>query len=72
MTRLCEALALPFDAGFIDKWPAYETITGSRKTNREHAVIKPLPRQECEPRLLEQFRANKDYRRAVRLLGYEP
>ncbi|MBI5137334.1 MAG: hypothetical protein HZA24_08375 [Nitrospirae bacterium] len=72
MTRLCEALALPFDAGFIDKWPAYETITGSRQTNREEGAIRPLPRQPCEPRLLAQFRANRDYRRAVRLLGYEP
>lgn len=71
MARLCEALDLPFDEGFIDKWSGYDTITGSRTNNRERQAIRPLPRQECEPRLLEQFRASKDYRRAVALLGYD-
>jgi hypothetical protein len=72
MKAMCEALELPFDADFIDHWYRYETITGSKNNNREKQVIKPLPRQECAPELLRQFRANKDYKRAVRLLGYEP
>ena len=73
---LCERLGVPFDPGFMTRWRAYEKVTGDRK---EHASrggaskqIRPLPRREVEPSLLERFRASEDYRVSCELLGYEP
>ncbi len=76
LRTLCERMDVPFDPSFITRWHAYEKVTGDRK---EHASrgsgrkeIKPLQRRDCDPGLLETFRASEDYRAACELLGYEP
>jgi len=75
LRQICERLGVAFDPSFMQRWHAYEKVTGDRK---EHASrgsgrreIRPLGRRECEPALLEQFRASEDYRVSCDLLGYE-
>ena len=71
IARLCEALAIPYDPQFIEKWISYEKITGDVKHTRETAQIRPLPRRAFEPELLDEFRQNEHYQQAIKILGYE-
>ena len=79
MKLLCERLQLPYDSGFIAKWPQYQYMTGDmnpvRQTDPQRMQvlqkIVPLPRPNVHEILLEQFRSNADYNRSLELLGYE-
>ena len=70
MRDFCQRLEIPFDPGFIDKWHAYETITGDVKNPRTSNVIKMPPPRPIPPALREAFLANQDYRLACEMLGY--
>jgi len=73
MRRLCTHLQLDFDAGFIDRWPDNRHVTGDMSgTSRGSRLreIRPLPQRAVEAALLDRFRDNPDYRRAIALLGY--
>lgn len=74
MKQICDQLRLPRDPSFIDKWFDYNKITGdvgggSRggKLNR----IIPLKRSNMERGLIEKFRSDPNYHKALSLLGYE-
>jgi hypothetical protein len=74
MELLCGHLELQFDPGFIKQWPQYTHVTGDiSKMSRgsRHTRITPLKRRRVEESLLDRFRKNSDYRRAIDLLGYE-
>lgn len=73
MRDLCGRLDIPFDPGFINKWPTYTKISGDVLVSRGNVgnEIKPLPRRPVEAELREAFLANEDYQEAIRLLGYE-
>jgi len=75
LRAICEELELDFDPGYAQRWFDYTTITGDTQpglgrgsTKRE---IVEMERKTIETDLLERFRANKDYRAACELLGYE-
>ncbi|MHC4131137.1 MAG: O-linked N-acetylglucosamine transferase family protein [Planctomycetota bacterium] len=71
---LCEKLQLDFDQEFINKWYDYEKITGDTgKQSRGSKLrqIKSLPRPPVPSELLEQFRANEDYWKAIKILNYQ-
>lgn len=69
---LCDRLDLNFDPGFKNRWANYSNITGDiYGAGRGGNEIKPLPRREMEPGLLEMFKENNDYLRSIELLGYE-
>lgn len=71
---MCEDLKMPFDSQYVDKWHAYTTITGDTVPTLGRGVLKKsiqsFDRKPIDKKLLDQFRANKDYLRACALLGY--
>lgn len=68
--ELCSQLELEFDAGFVQRWPGYKTITGDVGGSRAQTSISPPARRAVEEPLLERFGRNEDYRATVDLLGY--
>ncbi len=70
MERLCSILDIPYDAGFMDKWQHYETISGEVTSQRGGREIRKVARRPMEEGLLNAFAANKHYRAAIRMLGY--
>jgi len=71
MRRACEKLELPYDAGFMQRWPAYKTITGDVESTRGGDEIRPLARRPYEAELLAQFKAEEAYWNSLKLLGYD-
>ena len=73
MRELCHVLGLPFDRYFIDKWQAYDKITGAvfGKARGSHLKrITPLPHHKIPEQLHMQLEANEDYQASIDLLGY--
>lgn len=70
MRALCEQLDVPYDAGFLDRWSGYTTISGDQGRGERSQTIQPSRRAEVEPELLDRFAASEDYRRTCELLGY--
>lgn len=71
MKELCKKLSVPYHAEFIYKWPDYTTITGDTQSARgDKRIIRPVPRKQMEPGLLEQFEKNQYYIKSLDLLGY--
>ncbi len=68
LARLCRALALPYDAGFRQRWAGYTRITGDGSTRSTEIRLRPRP--AVEDSLLAAFAGNRDYRDAIELLGY--
>ena len=69
---LCDRLELPFDPGFKERWFSYHTISGDLFDHgRGGREIKPLPRREMKPGLLEEFEQNADYVRSLKILEYQ-
>ena len=69
---LCDRMELNFDPEFRNRWANYTNITGNiYGASRGRNEIKPLPRREMEPGLLDRFEQNADYFRSLELLGYE-
>jgi len=75
LRKICDELAMPFDAGYAEKWHAYTTITGDTNARvgrgATKKTIEPMGRKPIDDELLEKFRANAEYQRACALLGYE-
>ncbi len=73
MRRICEALDLPFDAGFAEKQANWERITGdSPEYGRGDGVIRRLERRPFDPAQLALLERLPDYRISLELLGYAP
>ena len=73
MQALCMHLRIDFDEQFITRWPENRHVTGDMSnTSRgaQIAKITPLPRRHVDKTLLDSFRDNPDYQRAIKLLGY--
>lgn len=71
LVRLCGGLSLPYDAGFRQRWARYTRITGDAGGAPRSNEIRLPPRPVVEDSLLAACAANRDYRRAIKLLGYE-
>ena len=72
LRSICAGLALPFDAGYKDRWPAYTNITGDTAGSRGGTkVIRPIERRPVPQGLVAQFSAHDAYHRAKTLLGYD-
>jgi len=73
LQRLCDRLRLPFDAGYRDRWAAYDRITGDVSRNGPpQTEIRPVRPKSYDPELLSEFRASPDFQPALDLLGYVP
>jgi len=73
MKQLCGRLQLPYDPNFLHKWPKYNKITGDvGRTSRggKSDKIVPLKRASMEPGLIERFRSNPKYHKALEILEY--
>ncbi len=73
---VCEQLALPFDAGYRDRWSSYAFVTGdvhpaSGSRGVDLGAIMMIPRRACEETLLGKLRESRDLRNAATALGYE-
>lgn len=64
LTRLCDLLDAPYDAGWTEKWREFDFV-----------AVEPLdPRTEevtFDDELLAAFNANSDFEPTVKLLGYD-
>jgi hypothetical protein len=70
MKELCRRLDMRFDRHFSERWSSYAFVTGDVSGSRG-CQIKPVPRREAEPGLLDQLAASADYRTSLELLGYD-
>jgi hypothetical protein len=75
MQIICDRLRLKVDWNFLTKWSIYDKISGDedRIRSRRPALkeIVSLPRLRVEDKLLGQFRANKHYWEALKILDYK-
>jgi hypothetical protein len=65
--KLCERLDIEFDPTYRERWKTYTNITGDPSPARD---IRPAPRREMKPGLIDRFAANLDYCATLDLLGY--
>jgi hypothetical protein len=74
MKTLCDKLQIQFDKNFLLHWSRYDKITGDLDHDRSRtagiAKIMSLPRRPVDDDTLSQFRANKNYWEALKLLQY--
>ncbi len=74
MQMICDRLRLQVDWNFLTKWSIYNKVSGDtdRTKSRGAALneIVSLPRLPIEDKLLSQFRANKHYWEALKILNY--
>lgn len=72
---LCQALDIPFDAEFINKWSSYTNITGDVSSNGPGRAtlsnkIRPLKRRDPSSELLQTFKRCPHFEPAIKLLNY--
>lgn len=72
LRKLCKQLQVEFDPGFIKKWNQHTNITGDTNNLRQSEKIRKPPPKSVDPALRKRFLDNTDYRRACRILGYDP
>lgn len=71
LRTICDALAIPFDPGYVERWPSYTKITGDRQGSRGGLeVIRPLDRRAAPDELIDEFKQHDAYHRSKELLGY--
>lgn len=71
LRTICDGLEIEYDDGWRERWSGYTKITGDTTGSRGGlSEIRPLERRPAEPKLLEAFRTNDDYRKIKDLLGY--
>ncbi len=71
---LCDRLALPFDAGYRERWRTYDKLTGDNAgPSRSFARtgIAELPLRPLDEEILVALRAEPGYQESLVLLGYE-
>lgn len=71
MAKLCRHLEVELDAGFVDKWHLYKTITGDVNNPRASSKMEMPRKRPIENELKERLLANADYRQACALLSYD-
>jgi hypothetical protein len=74
MQIICDKLQIQFDKNFLIHWSSYDKITGDLDHARSRTAgitkIISLPRRSVDDNILSQFRANKKYWEALKLLNY--
>jgi hypothetical protein len=71
LMQLCNALHIPFDPGYRQRWASYRNITGDVLPGRSEAgEITRLPRQESTADLRREFGGRADYQRILNLMNY--
>ncbi len=71
LMQLCNALHIPFDPGYRQRWAGYRNITGDVLPGRSEAgEITTLPRQESGIGLQQEFASRADYQRILKLMHY--
>ena len=76
MQIICNSLHLDYDENFQTRWFTFDKITGDTAVkglgSRGSGLnkIRPLARLTIEEAILSQFRANKNYWEALKVLGY--
>lgn len=71
LMRICNALQLPFDPGYKERWVHYKNITGDVLAGRSaEGEISTLPRQDCASGVKRDFESRADYQRILQLMNY--
>ena len=71
MQVFCTAAGLDYDAAFIQKWAAYEQITGDSASGAgQRENILPVKAAPVPADLLQAFANQPDYHSILKLLGY--
>ncbi len=71
LKRICEALELPYDPTWRDRWADYKKITGDTRARAGKNEITPPRRHPIDPVLTRRLENNADYRASLNLLGYQ-
>lgn len=71
LKRLCQALDLPYDPTWRDRWAGYRKITGDTRARAGKSEITPSRRHPIDPALRRRLEENADYRTSLDLLGYQ-
>ena len=74
LRALCDRLALPFDAGYRERWQTYDKLTGDNagpSRSFAQSEIGELPLRPLDAAVLAALRAEPDYEESLALLGYE-
>jgi protein O-GlcNAc transferase len=74
MQIICYKLQIQFDRNFLTHWTSYDKITGDTDQAKSRGAglnkITSHPRRPIQDDTLNQFRANKKYWEALKLLNY--
>ncbi|HET6566181.1 MAG TPA: hypothetical protein VFG52_12270, partial [Xanthomonadales bacterium] len=71
LMQMCNALDVPFDPGYGQRWQSYKNITGDVLPGRaDLGEISRLPRQEVAPGMQQDFESRGDYQRILQLMNY--
>ena len=71
LKRICEALELPYDPTWQERWADYKKITGDTGARAGKSEITLPRRNPIEPALRRRLEKNADYRKSLELLGYQ-
>ncbi len=76
MAQICQTLAIPFDPSYVQRWNAYDKITGDVKPDRNptrearRQTIAPLPPRPASKATYRRFADDPKVGEAMELLGY--
>ena len=76
MKVLCDRLELQFDKDYINKWYAYNSITGDNTTPSASrfsriSTIKSNKNESIDEGMILKFQKTAGYAEAIDLLGYD-
>jgi hypothetical protein len=71
LEKLCKKLRINYDAQFEDNCNSYQSITTATRDRDGGFSISKRPRRPVEDELIESFAGNKDYKAAIKILGYK-
>jgi hypothetical protein len=69
MRAICNDLMLPFEPEFLEKFHAFDAVTGDFTRLRE-TTISPPPKKPIPSGDLDKFHASESYEQVLRLTGY--
>jgi protein O-GlcNAc transferase len=69
LQSLCDAMAIPYDPCWEQRWASYDKITGDTLALRR-TMIRPIERKPVEPVFWRQVGDNEDFYATLELLGY--
>jgi hypothetical protein len=69
LRAICEALALPFDPSFAERFHTFDYVSGDFSRHQEKSISPPA-RRRLPPQILDEFRSSAAFRRILRATGY--